>query len=110
MPARITASPAGERRDDLHLAVAHRRREVVRFFSPRAAGADAARRCIEDDFVACFDAIAKVGLDLRQRDRRSEQDAALRGGAGDLADREIGFARQRRRRIETGAAAVGKQK
>ena len=45
----------------------------------------------------------------RASDRRRQQDAALRGGAGDLADREKRLARQRRRRIDVGAAAVGEQ-
>ena len=64
---------------------------------------------VEGDLVARFDAVAEMRLDLGERQRRGKQDASLRGGAGDLADREEGLARQRRRLIDIGAAPVGEQ-
>ena len=70
---------------------------------PRSA-IDAA---IEHDLVLGFDLVRKALLDLRERDRRRQQDAAVRGGAGQLADGEERRARQRRRLLDRGAAAVG---
>ena len=52
---------------------------------------------------------AKRCFDLVERDRRGQQDAALRRGAGQFGDREERLARQRRRRIDVGAAAVREQ-
>ena len=71
--------------------------------------AQARGRGVEGDLVAALDAVGESALDLGERDRRRQQDAALRGGAGDLGDREKRLARQRRRRIDVGAAAVGEQ-
>ena len=74
-----------------------------------AAAAQACRRGIEADVLAAFDMVGEALLDLAQRDRRREQNAALRGGAGQLGHGEERLARQRRRRIDIGAAAVGQQ-
>ena len=52
---------------------------------------------------------AKSRLDLGERNRRGEQDAALRGSCRDLRDGEERLARQRRCRIDIRAAAVGEQ-
>ena len=75
----------------------------------QAARTQAPGRRVERDLVTRRDAVTEMRLDLRKRQRRRQQDAALRGGAGDLADREIGFARQRRRLVDGGAAPVGEQ-
>ena len=74
-----------------------------------AAAAQACRRGVEADVLAAFDLVREALLDLVQRDRGCEQDAALRGGAGKLRHGEERLARQRRRRIDIGAAAVGQQ-
>jgi len=48
-------------------------------------------------------------LDLGERQRRRQHDAALRGGSGDLGDGEERRARKRGRRIDVGATAVGQE-
>ncbi|HMK66961.1 MAG TPA: hypothetical protein VK433_00330, partial [Stellaceae bacterium] len=51
-----------------------------------------------------------MSFDLGLRDRRRQQHAAARGGPGQLADRDIGRARQRRGLLDRGAAAIGEHK
>ena len=68
-----------------------------------------ARRGVEADVLAAFDLAGEALLDLAERDRGGEQDAALRGGAGQFRHGEERLARQRRGRIDVGAAAVGQQ-
>ena len=64
---------------------------------------------VEHDLVAALDTIAEMRFDLRKRQRGGEEDAALCGGAGNLADGEERLTCKRRGRIEIGAAAVGEQ-
>ena len=59
-----------------------------------------ARRGVEGDLLAALDLVGEARLDLVERDRRGQQDAALRRGAGQLGDREKRLARQRRGRID----------
>ena len=66
-------------------------------------------RGIERDFFAAFDLVGEERFDLVERDWRGEQDAALRRGAGHFGHGEERLARQRRGRIEIGAAAIGEQ-
>ena len=60
--------------------------------------------------VAVFDPVGEARLDLVERDRRRQHDAARRRRAGQFGDREERLARQRRGRIDIAAAAVGEQK
>ena len=59
-----------------------------------AAAAQACRCGIEADVLAAFDMVRETLLDLAERDRRREQNAALRGGAGKLRHGEEWLARQ----------------
>ena len=63
-----------------------------------AARAQARGRLIEGDLLARVDAFGEARLDLGERDRRGEQDAARGGAAGNLGHGEKWLARQRRRR------------
>ena len=76
---------------------------------PAAPRAQRGRRGIERHSLAVFDFVGKARLDLRERDRRGQQDAARRRGAGQFGHREKRLARQRRGRIDRAAAAVGEQ-
>ena len=75
-----------------------------------ATRAQGKRAAIERNLLCRFDVIGEAPLDLFLRDRRRQQDAALRGGTGQFGDRDIGRARQRRGLIHGGAAAIGKHK
>ena len=66
-------------------------------------------RLVEDDLVAALDAVGKLRFDFGEGQRRGEPDAALRSGAGDLGNGEKRLARQRRCRIDIGAAAIGQE-
>ena len=64
---------------------------------------------VEGDLVAALDPVGEALLDLGERDRRGQQDAALRRRAGQFGHGEKRLARQRRCRIDIGAAAIGQQ-
>jgi hypothetical protein len=59
--------------------------------------------------LAAFDAIGEACLDLASGELGGEDDAALRGCAGNLGDGKEWGARQRRRRIDAGATTIGQQ-
>ena len=92
-------------RDHRHRLLAERDRAEP----PRRAGSAGQRAGIDGDLLAGLDAIGKVRLDLGEVDRGREHDAALRGAADDLGHRQERLPRQRRGRIDIGAAAVGEQ-
>ncbi|HXN43219.1 MAG TPA: hypothetical protein VN917_03145, partial [Xanthobacteraceae bacterium] len=83
----------------------HERAQASDFPAAQARG-----RSIERHRVARFDAIAADRFDLGERERRRQQDSALRRAAGKLADGEKKLTRERQGRIDMGAAAVGEQK
>src|SRR5262249_57540760 len=64
----------------------------------------------EADCGGALDAEGELRLDLPQRQRRGQHDAALRRRAGDLRDGEERRARKRRGRIDVRAPAVGQEK
>jgi hypothetical protein len=75
--------------------------------SPLATGAQARSRRIEGDFLAGLDALGKARVDLGRRDRRGEEDAPRGGAAGKLGHGKEWRARERGRRINLRAAAIG---
>ena len=72
----------------------------------RTPRAQAQRFVVERDLVAALDAVRETRLDLVERDRRRQHDAALRGAAGQFGDRDERLARQRRGLIDIAAAPV----
>ena len=59
---------------------------------------------------AVLDLVGEAQFDLFLRDRRRQQNAPLRGRAGQFGDRDIGRARQRRGLFHGRAAAIGEHK
>ena len=68
------------------------------------------RAAVKTDLVGGRDVIGELRLDLLQRDRRRQQDATVRSRAGQLADGNIGRARQRRRLLHRGTPTVSEHK
>ena len=83
-------------------------RERAEFAQP--AHAQARARRIEGDLLARVDARGKARLDLGERDRRGQENAARGGAAGKFGDGEIRLTRERGGGIDLRAAAVRQQK
>ena len=73
------------------------------------ACAHARRRGVKVDLVAGLDATGEARLDVLEADRCRQHDPALRGAPGQLRHREVALARERRSRVDAGAAAIGEQ-
>ena len=75
--------------------------------TPRPQGGGGA---VEGDFVRCLDRSGGDHLDIREGQRRSKEDARRSRSSGNLADREIWFARKGVVRLDRSRAPVRHQK